>query len=81
MRSEHYRQHAQECLRLASDSSDPSCKAVLLDMAMAWMRLAEQAAALYTRPYARLPTDNDLQGDALLPEPTPPQQANPAKNP
>ena len=72
MRSDYYRQYAQDCLRLANDTSDPSCKAVLLDMAMAWMRLAELVVSLYRRPYARMTlvsnNKNSLRGDALLPE-------------
>jgi hypothetical protein len=72
MRSGHYRQYAQECLRLANDLSDPGCRTALLDMAMAWMRLSEQAASLNNRPYAHLAAasdnENSLRGDALLPE-------------
>ena len=40
---DYYRQHALECLRLANDTHEPSMKAVLIDMAQAWIRLAEQA--------------------------------------
>jgi len=42
-RPDYYRQHALECLRLANDTNEPSTKAVLIDMAQAWIRLAEQA--------------------------------------
>ena len=38
-----YRQYALECLRLAGDTNEPSTKAVLIDMAQSWVRLAEQA--------------------------------------
>ena len=42
-RSDYYRQYAQECLRLANETHEPSAKAVLIDMAQAWIRLVEQA--------------------------------------
>lgn len=38
-----YRQNAIDCLRLANETSDPGAKAVLLDMAQSWVRLADQA--------------------------------------
>ena len=38
-----YRAYASDCLRLGGTISDPTYKAVLLDMARAWVRLAEQA--------------------------------------
>jgi len=57
---------------VANSSSDPSYKAVLLDMAVAWMRLSEQAASLNPRRYGHLTlvSDNEksLVGDALLSE-------------
>lgn len=40
---DYYRQYALECLRLANNTHEPSTKAVLIDMAQAWIRLAEQA--------------------------------------
>ena len=43
---EKYRQYAQyaaECLRIAQHATDSSQKALLLAMAQAWQRLAEQA--------------------------------------
>jgi hypothetical protein len=42
-KKDHYQRMAGECVRLAHDCSDPVNKAVLLDMAQAWVRLAEQA--------------------------------------
>jgi len=38
-----YRQNAIDCLRLASETNDPGGKAVLLDLAQSWVRLADQA--------------------------------------
>jgi hypothetical protein len=42
-RPDYYRQHAQECLRLANETLESSTKAVLIDMAQAWIKLADQA--------------------------------------
>jgi hypothetical protein len=41
-RVEDYQQRAAECLHLAHRSTDPTNKALLLEMAQAWIRLAEQ---------------------------------------
>ena len=38
-----YRHHALDCLRLANETSDPGAKAVPLDMAQSWVRLADHA--------------------------------------
>jgi hypothetical protein len=38
-------QRAAECLRLVRDALDPTNKALLLEMAQAWIRLAEQHTA------------------------------------
>jgi hypothetical protein len=42
-RPDYYRQYALECLRLADGTNEPSTKAVLIDMAQAWIKLVEQA--------------------------------------
>ena len=44
-KSEEYQQRAAECLRVAQATNDPINKALLLEMAQAWVRLAEQAKA------------------------------------
>jgi hypothetical protein len=54
-RYDDYRQHALECLRLANDTHESSTKAALIDMAQAWIKLAEQAQRnrqLATDPHA-----------------------------
>ena len=38
-----YQQRAADCLRVAQQMTDPQNKALLLEMARAWVRLAEQA--------------------------------------
>ncbi len=43
--SDDYRQHALECLRLAQAADDARSKALLLEMAQAWVNLADQAKA------------------------------------
>ena len=40
---EEYRHHAGKCLALAEESTDPVVRLGLIDMAHAWLRLAEQA--------------------------------------
>ena len=42
-RHDDYRQHALECVRLANDTHESGTKAALIDMAQAWIKLAEQA--------------------------------------
>jgi len=41
---ERYRQYALDCLGLADKTNDFSTKTLLVDMAQAWVKLAEQAA-------------------------------------
>jgi hypothetical protein len=41
--SEEYQAHAVECLRLAQAIEFPDSKAMLLEMAQAWVRLAQHA--------------------------------------
>jgi hypothetical protein len=41
-RAELYRANAAECLVMASSMTDANSRASLLDMAWAWLRLAEQ---------------------------------------
>jgi hypothetical protein len=43
MAAEDYRRHAAECLRMAEQITEPGGKAVMIDMARSWLRLAEQA--------------------------------------
>jgi hypothetical protein len=38
-----YQERAAQCLRLAQSTSDSTNKALLLEMAQTWVRLAEQA--------------------------------------
>jgi hypothetical protein len=38
-----YRHRAAECLRLANECNDPQNRALLLEMAQAWLRLLDQA--------------------------------------
>jgi hypothetical protein len=42
-RYKEYQERAAECLRLAQSSNDHTNKALLLEMAQTWVRLAEQA--------------------------------------
>jgi hypothetical protein len=44
-RAENYRQHAADCLRLAQSVSTAGDRTVLVEMAAAWLRLAERACS------------------------------------
>ncbi len=54
LRFEYYRQNARDCLMLANTTSDPRSKAMLIDMALAWKRLADQAESFRSRSRAHL---------------------------
>jgi hypothetical protein len=44
-KSEKYRQHAADCVRLAQSVSAAGDRAVLIEMAAMWMRLPDRAEA------------------------------------
>jgi hypothetical protein len=44
-RAEHYQGMAAQCVRLAQGASNETSKVLLLEMAQAWARLAEQVRA------------------------------------
>jgi hypothetical protein len=48
--SEKYRQHAADCVRLAHSVAAPVDRAVLMEMAAMWMRLAERAEVVGKDP-------------------------------
>jgi len=60
---EEYRRHAVLCLKLANETADERGKSALIDMAQAWMRLAEQAEKnsgldiVYETPAKKSPSD------------------------
>jgi hypothetical protein len=41
--AEMYRRHAADCLQLAQSASSPADRALLMEMAVLWQRLAERA--------------------------------------
>jgi hypothetical protein len=63
LNQEDYRRHAALCLKLANEATDERSKSVLIDMASAWMRLAEQAEKnsaldiVYETPTKKPPSD------------------------
>lgn len=59
MRPQYYRQYSFDCLQLANTTSDPGTKAVLVDMAKAWMKLAEQATSFRPKSYGHLTLVSD----------------------
>jgi hypothetical protein len=42
-KAEEYQQRAADLLRVAQEATDPTNKALLLEMAQAWINLAERA--------------------------------------
>jgi hypothetical protein len=64
-----YRAYAQECLHFASGMETPSCRAVLLQMANAWLRLAHQAEKNAGHQPVTTEDRNELRGNALLDPP------------
>jgi hypothetical protein len=59
LRSEYYRRNALDCLRLANTTSDLHSKAMLIDMAQAWGKLAQQAESFRNGPYRHLALGSD----------------------
>ena len=43
-RTDRYKQFAAECVRVAQQASNPNDKAMLLEMADTWLKLAEKVA-------------------------------------
>ncbi len=64
-----YRAYAQECLHFAAGIETPSCKAMLLHMADAWLRLAQQAEKNATQHPLGTEAQNEPNGDAPLDPP------------
>lgn len=49
-KADEYQQRAAQCLRLAQSMSEPTNKALLLEMARTWAKLSEQARAARAAP-------------------------------
>lgn len=64
MTADEYRRNAAECLRLAGALTDPTNRAVLVEMAHAWQRLAERAER--RRMVVRASNRNDASGTGVL---------------
>jgi hypothetical protein len=56
MSAQAYRHYAAECLRISNSSQDVATKTTLLNMAVAWTKLADQA-------------DKNLQNDVVYEPP------------
>jgi hypothetical protein len=50
--AETYRLHAGDCVRLAQSISSPEDRALLMEMAAMWLRLADRAEAVGKEPDA-----------------------------
>jgi hypothetical protein len=64
---ENYRQNAAECLRQAEAEQAPEDKNLLLNVALAWVRLAHQVQEVGIPPHADLATDTAPTIDADAP--------------
>ena len=49
-RSENFKQYAADCVRQAAGEQPPEDKAILLNVALAWVRLAQQSQAATANP-------------------------------
>jgi hypothetical protein len=63
---ESYRQHAADCVRQAQDQDSPDDKNILLNVALAWLRLAQLTQVMderdteETESLTTLPAEGDL---------------------
>lgn len=70
-----YRQYAADCMRLADGETTPEARNVMLNMALAWVRLAEQkqaivpAAATAAKPEKPLPGETPKADGTAPPRP------------
>ena len=53
-----YRQYAADCVRQAQDEATPEDQTIMLNVALAWLRLAQQAEARH-----------ETESPSLAPEP------------
>ena len=51
-RIENFKQYAADCMHRAEDEPTPEDKNILLNIALAWVRLAQQSEAAAARPAA-----------------------------
>ena len=49
-RSENFKQYAADCMRQAEGEQRPEDKTILLNVALAWVRLAQQSQAAAANP-------------------------------
>ena len=57
-----YKQYAADCMRLADGETTPEARNVMLNMALAWVRLAEQKQAIV--PAVAAKSEKPLPGEA-----------------
>jgi hypothetical protein len=70
-RSENFRQYAADCVRQAAGEQTPEDKNILLNMALAWVRLAQQSQSAGATPgpadESGLPPAEASSGNAASP--------------
>ena len=57
-----YRQYAADCLRQAEGEDSPDDRNIVLNVALAWLRLAQQTEA---SEFAAIPAEAKAKGDLL----------------
>jgi len=70
---ESYRRNAADCVRQAQGEADPADRNILLNVALAWLRLAQQTTALEAESSSRADDDEVFEEDMFVEE-----QAQPA---
>ena len=63
MNVDSYRQYAADCVRQAQSEPTPEDRNMVLNIALAWLRLAQQTEALQDEMASDVPPDGDPEGD------------------
>jgi len=71
-----YKQYAADCMRLADGETTEAARNVMLNMALAWVRLAQQKQAIVPAAAAKTKTESErpLPGEAAKADGTPPSR-------
>lgn len=67
MNIESYSEYAADCLRRAENEDTPEDKNILLNLALAWVRLAQQTRAIGQAEGAAVPPDEPPQEPEVAP--------------
>jgi hypothetical protein len=73
-RSENFKQYAADCVRQAESQQSPDDRAILLNVALAWVRLAQQSQAVTATAVDK--TEQSSQSTPPAKPAAPPQTVN-----